>query len=100
MMLRYDTDDTYGNHYYDLTLGDNIIRKDLDAEEARNYMYVYQLLLSLGDGFRTLDVTKPSANPKMTNGQYIEAYIEQLAKNYEPFYGSQSEDIVRSILGF
>lgn len=100
MMLRYDKDDTYGNHYYDLTLGDNIIRKDLDAEEARNYMYVYQLLLSLGDGFRTLDVTKPSANPKMTNGQYIEAYIEQLAKNYEPFYGSQSEDIVRSILGF
>lgn len=100
MMLRYDTDDTYGNHYYDLTLGDNVIRKDLDAEEARNYMYVYQLLLNLGDGFRTLDVTKPSANPKMTNGQYIEAYIEQLAKNYEPFYGSQSEDIVRSILGF
>ena len=100
MFLRYDYTDKNGERYYNLTFGDNIVREDLNAEEARNYRLMYRTLLNLGDGFRTLDVTKPSANPKMTNGQYIEAYIEQLAKNYEPFYGSQSEDIVRSILGF
>lgn len=100
MFLRYVDTDINGERYYNLTFGDNIVRENLNAEEARNYRLMYRTLLNLGDGFRTLDVTKPSANPKMTNGQYIEAYIEQLAKNYEPFYGSQSEDIVRSILGF
>ena len=100
MFLRYDYTDKNGERYYNLTFGDNIVRENLNAEEARNYRLMYRTLLNLGDGFRTLDVTKPSSIPNMTNGQYIEAYIEQLAKNYESFYGSQSENIVRSILGF
>ena len=100
MFLRYVDTDINGERYYNLTFGDNIVRENLNAEEARNYRLMYRTLLNLGDGFRTLDVTKPSSIPNMTNGQYIEAYIEQLAKNYESFYGSQSENIVRSILGF
>lgn len=100
IFLRYINTDINGERYYNLTFGDNIVREDLNAEEARNYRLMYRTLLNLGNGFRTLDVTKPSGVPNMTNGQYIEAYIEQLAKNYESFYGSQSENIVRSILGF
>lgn len=100
IFLKYINTDINGERYYNLTFGDNIVREDLNAEEARNYRLMYKTLLNLGNGFRTLDVTKPSGVPNMTNGQYIEAYIEQLAKNYEPFYGSQSENIVRSILGF
>lgn len=100
MFIRYNgATDTEGNNYYALYNGGTKIRDNLTAEEARKCILDYRTLLELGERYKRIDMNAPSENPNMTNREFIEASLPELAKNYEYLYGSQAENFIRNILG-